>query len=156
MVRYILSWTVVRRWFVSDSEARSDREYSPITHPSQVNPTPPPSCSLLLHLLSIWHLASGNEYLWDDKKTPMIQRDQSREQSTKCRSRSENMWKVVFILSSKRQDFIKHGRVFVWEIHQVRKGLWASWLCFSGADWLGRQTLITWLVWLDWGLKPRR
>ena len=32
---------------------------------------------------------------------------------------------------------IKHGR----HIHEVRKGLWA--LFFSGADWLGRQTLIT-------------
>ena len=29
---------------------------------------------------------------------------------------------------------IKHGR----HIHKVRKGLWA-WLCFSDADWLGKQ-----------------
>ena len=36
---------------------------------------------------------------------------------------------------------------FVWEMHQVRKGLWAlfSWLCFTCADWLGRQTPITWM-----------
>ena len=29
-----------------------------------------------------------------------------------------------------------------WEIHEIRKGLWAffSWLCFLGADWLGRQS----------------
>ena len=31
-------------------------------------------------------------------------------------------------------------------MHEVRKGLWASfsWLCCSGADWLGRQTPTTW------------
>ena len=42
---------------------------------------------------------------------------------------------------------IKHGRQIFWEIHEVRKdvcGLFFSWLCFSDADWLGRQTLITW------------
>ena len=34
-----------------------------------------------------------------------------------------------------------------WEIHKVRKGLWAfcfSWLWFSDADWLGWQTASTW------------
>ena len=38
----------------------------------------------------------------------------------------------------------KHGRHF---FPPERKGMWAfsSWLCFSDADWLGRQTPITWL-----------
>ena len=33
--------------------------------------------------------------------------------------------------------------LFVGEIHEVRKGLWVffSWLSFSDADWLVRQTL---------------
>ena len=44
---------------------------------------------------------------------------------------------------------IKHGRRIFGEIHEVRKGLWAFlfvclWACLSDADWLDRQTLITW------------
>ena len=36
---------------------------------------------------------------------------------------------------------------FVWEIHEVRKGTWFfSWLCCTGADWLVRQTPITWVI----------
>ena len=31
-----------------------------------------------------------------------------------------------------------------WEIHEVRKGMWAFLLCFTGADWLSRKTPITW------------
>ena len=42
---------------------------------------------------------------------------------------------------------IKHGRCILGEIHLMRKGLWAffSWLYFSGADWLSRQAVVTWL-----------
>ena len=42
---------------------------------------------------------------------------------------------------------IRHGRQIYEEMYEVRKGLWAffSWLCLSGADWLGRQTPVTWL-----------
>ena len=32
----------------------------------------------------------------------------------------------------------------LWGTYEVCKGMWDFWLCFSGADWLGRQTLITW------------
>ena len=35
----------------------------------------------------------------------------------------------------------------IWEIHEGRLGLWASflpWLCVPGADWLGRQSRIMW------------
>ena len=41
---------------------------------------------------------------------------------------------------------IKRGRYILGEIHEVRKGLWAFCprLCFSDADWLGRQTPDTW------------
>ena len=37
-------------------------------------------------------------------------------------------------------------QTFCWEIHEVRKGMWAflSWLYFSDADWLGGQAPITW------------
>ena len=37
---------------------------------------------------------------------------------------------------------IKHGRQMFWEIHEVRKGLWAFFflVVFFDADWLGRQT----------------
>ena len=40
---------------------------------------------------------------------------------------------------------------FVWEIYEVRKGIWAflSWLWFTDADWLDRQTPITWLSLLN-------
>ena len=42
---------------------------------------------------------------------------------------------------------IKHGRHILGEIHgEVRKGVWAFWLCFLDADWLGRQTPITWVL----------
>ena len=39
---------------------------------------------------------------------------------------------------------IKHGRHIVGEICEMRKGIWASGLCYSYADWLRRQTAITW------------
>ena len=34
------------------------------------------------------------------------------------------------------------------EIYAVRKGMWVfiSWLCFADADWLSRQTPVTWFV----------
>ena len=43
---------------------------------------------------------------------------------------------------------IKHGKHIFGKIHEIRKGLWAffSLLCFSDADWLSRQTPITWLL----------
>ena len=75
---------------------------SPIHH-RLTPPHPPPVLYCFICWASgIWHLASGNEYLWDDKKTPVIQRDQSREQSTKCRSRSENMWISSIIVNTTR------------------------------------------------------
>ena len=39
---------------------------------------------------------------------------------------------------------IKYGRHIFWEIHRF-VGFFSSWLYFSGADWLGRQTPITWM-----------
>ena len=87
--------------------------------------------------------------LWVIKiKKPMIlcarSTSRSNEQSTKRRSRSENVRK--FCLSYNQNNKI------VWlssmadtcfgEIDEMRKGLWAfvSWRCFSGADWLARRT----------------
>ena len=59
----------------------------------------------------------------------------SSEQNTKRISSSEIMRNVL------------HGRHILGEIHgKVRKGVWASWLCFLDADWLGRQTPITWVL----------
>ena len=75
----------------------------------------------------------------------------SREQSTKRRPSSENMLKVCLFYSQNNKILWLSNMAdkFVWEIHEVRRGLWA-WLCFSGADWLGEQTLITWLeLWAD-------
>ena len=72
----------------------------------------------------------------------------SGEQSTKRRSRSESMRKVCLFYSqsSKILDYQ------TWPTHLFEKfmtcakvcGLF-SWLCFTDADWLGRQTPITWL-----------
>ena len=73
----------------------------------------------------------------------------SREQSAKRRSSSENMWKVSLYYSQNNKIvWLSNMADTFLEIQEVRKGLWAfvSWLCFSGADWLVRQTPITWLV----------
>ena len=41
---------------------------------------------------------------------------------------------------------IKHGRHVLGEIQKVRKGLWPFFFTvLSDADWLGRQTRVTWL-----------
>ena len=59
----------------------------------------------------------------------------------KCESRSRNMWKVCLFSSE------KSWQTHFWETHKVCKGLWAFYLdCFSGAAWLSRQTLITWII----------
>ena len=71
----------------------------------------------------------------------------SREQSTKRRTSRENMWKVCLYIGQNNKIFWLPNMTdtFVWEIHEVRKGVVCfSWLCFSDADWLGRQTPITW------------
>ena len=73
----------------------------------------------------------------------------SREQCAKRRSSSENMRKVSVYSTLKitrLYDYITHHRHIFKETHEVRKGLWAffSWLCFWDADWLSKQTLITW------------
>ena len=71
-----------------------------------------------------------------DKK-PMIlcehRTSSSSEQSTKRTSRRGSMQKVCSFYS-------------FWEIHEVRKGLWAffPWLSLPGADWLGGQKTVTW------------
>ena len=66
----------------------------------------------------------------------------SREQSTSAR-------KVCLLYDQNKKDFviIKHRR------HILEKYIGAqrfvgffSWLCYSGADWLGWQTLITWPI----------
>ena len=79
----------------------------------------------------------------------------SREQSTKRRSRSESMRKVCLFYSqnnimvwlSKMED------TFLEKCTRCAKvcGMF-SWLCFSGADWLGRQflsrdTVASFLMW---------
>ena len=53
---------------------------------------------------------------------------------------------------------IKYGGHFL-EIHEVRKGLWAFRLRFSGADWLSSETAITWYLHgrkLDFWEKERK
>ena len=71
----------------------------------------------------------------------------SSELSKKRRSCSNNMWEVCMI--------IKLGRHIFWEVHGVHVGLF---FCFPKADWLGRKTLNTWMVWglntwMVWGLN---
>ena len=72
----------------------------------------------------------------------------SCEQSTRRRSHSENMRKGC--------SFYSQNNKIVWlpnmEDTSLEKSTWCakvcglfSWLCFPGADWLGRQTAITWL-----------
>ena len=56
---------------------------------------------------------------------------------------TESMRKVCTFYDCK---IYYHGRhIFLLEIYEVRKGLWALFfcLCVSDADWLGKQTLIT-------------
>ena len=49
-----------------------------------------------------------------------------------CPQRNATQNNKIFLI-------IKHGRHTCWEIHEVRKGIWAfsSWLCFSDTDWMG-------------------
>ena len=49
----------------------------------------------------------------------------------------------------------KHGRYIFGEIHEVRKGLWAFFLDCA-ADWLGRQTPITWISITQWCVFTKR
>ena len=64
----------------------------------------------------------------------------SSEQSMKYKSNSENMRKFCSFYSqnSKIVLIIKHGRHF-FEIHQVRKGLWAFFLDVLFGRWLAEQ-----------------
>ena len=72
-------------------------------------------------------------------------RSRSSEQSTKRRSRSENMGKVCLFCSKNNQIADS------WQKHFWRNSWGAqrfvgffSWLCVSEADWLGEQPPITW------------
>ena len=94
--------------------------------------------------------------LWVIKiKMPMILCARSTlrscELSTKRRSRGENTRKVCLFYSR-----IKHSRHIFKETVEVRTGLWVfcSLLCFSGADWLGRQTAITWSEYFNMTCRP--
>ena len=84
-------------------------------------------------------------------KEPMILCARNTSRSIKwteheCRSHSENMWDVC--LSYIQNNKISWSDTFCDKIHEVRKcfGALFSWLYFSDADWLGRQTPITWLT----------
>ena len=48
-----------------------------------------------------------------------------RDQSTKRRSHSENVWKICLVT---RLRNYQTWRTHFWEIHEVRKGLWAFFL----------------------------
>ena len=105
------------------------------------------------------------------KKKPMIlcarSMSRSREQRTKCRSSSENTWKVclfysqnnkVVWLSNMTDTFFEKFAILFprasslprqrgWKFARFAKvcGLF-SWLCFWDADWLGEQIPITWIM----------
>ena len=115
----------------------------------------------------IWILAtfligfSDLNDLWVSKiKKPMILCTSSMsrwcEQSTKHRRSSENMWKVCLCYSQNNKILwlSNTSNTFDGEIHAVRKSMLAfySWLCYTGSDWLSRQTPITWtrnVYWKD-------
>ena len=96
--------------------------------------------------------------LWVIKiKKPMIlcvcSRSRSSQQSTKRRSRSKNIPKFCLFYSHNNKIVWLSGiadTFNIWEILEVCKGLWAFFLLivFFGTDWLGRQTPITWIVYL--------
>ena len=80
-------------------------------------------------------------------KKPMIlcarSTSRSREQNTKRRSSSENMWKVCLFYShnNKMVWLSNMAGTFVWKIHEVRKSMWAfflSCLCFFGCCLSGK------------------
>ena len=84
----------------------------------------------------------------DEKPMILCARSASRssEQSTKHRSRSENMWKVYLFYSQNiKIVWLSNMSDTFYEKFTVRKGLWAffSGFFFSDADWLGRETAIT-------------
>ena len=98
-----------------------------------------------------WH----NENLWVIKiKKPTIlcacSTSRSREQSTKRRSRSVNMRKVC-LFYSRNNKIVRLSNMAdtFWEIHAVRKGLWAFFLIVLFGCWLAAQTLITWYIHTD-------
>ena len=72
----------------------------------------------------------------------------SREQSRKRRPRRERMPKVCLFYSpnNKILRLSNMTDTLFEKISRCAKvyGLFLYWLCFSGADWVGRQTPITW------------
>ena len=70
----------------------------------------------------------------------------SREQSTKRRSRSENMWKVcLFYSQNNKIVWLSNMADTFWRNSRgAQRFVGFSWSCFSDADWLGWQTPITW------------
>ena len=86
---------------------------------------------------------------WDKKSMILCARStlRSREQRAKRKSRSENVWKVcscysqnnkIFWLSSMTDACFKNSR------NAQRFVGFFFLICFSDADWLSRQTPITW------------
>ena len=71
----------------------------------------------------------------------------SREQSTNRRSHSENMWKVCLFFSQNNKIvwLSNMADTFLRNLRCAQRFVgFCSWLCLSDADWLGRQTPITW------------
>ena len=86
--------------------------------------------------------------LWVIKPTILCARSTSRssELSKRRRSRSENMRKVCLLYGQNNKTVWKSNMADTFEkFTRCAKvsGLF-YWLCFSRADWLGRQTPITW------------
>ena len=123
---------------------------SPLPHP------PPPSPSLLClppppHLVHVIIFSDLTD-LWVIKvrKKPMILcacsiMSTSCEQSMECRPSSKNVWKFCLFYVQNNKDYQ------TWPTHLFEKlvkcakacGIFLSRLCFVGADWLSRHTLIT-------------
>ena len=92
--------------------------------------------------------------LWVIKiKKPMILCAHSTSRSSEQSMKWKRFFKIL-VKITRLYDYQTRQTHFG-EIHEVRKGMWVSWLCFSGADWLDRQTVITWTAMssflLQWG-----
>ena len=94
------------------------------------------SISLFQYKWKAMHVIGSPTSLICDKKKPMIL---WQREHTKGLFYSQNN-KIVWLTNM--------ADTFFWEIPEMRKGLWAffSRLCFSDADWLGKQALVTWTI----------
>ena len=109
------------------------------------------SCDRISDLVDLWVIKI---------KKPMIlcahSTSRSREQNTKRRSSSENTWKVCLFYSQNNKIvwLSNMANILVWEIQEVRKGLWSfyskrpSQLDFLALSRFTVRDPVSWVSWL--------